>query len=232
MSFSLLFDIDGVILKNKKLLHKVEKKCNVFCHKVIKKKLIKDNNISHPEELNKYLYTTHGHTLRGVFKEANYNLSEKLELNDLFNSTVYDAESFNYLNDHLMSINFFDEDFSSTLNLCVKNNINVDLFSNSSYIWSLIIANQINKIYGLKIGDVYSSDCKIINNEFLFKPDLELYKLVEENILKKNNNVKKILFIDDSIINVKGYSNQIWQPILYDCHTMKKIENLFYFKSI
>jgi len=230
MTFSLLFDIDGVIIKNKKLTNKVIKKCNLFCHKIVKQKLIKDNNINHPEELNKYLYMNHGHTLRGVFNEAKYSLQEKNQLYELFNSTVYDQESFTCLSNHLLSLNFFDEEFSNIFHLCDKYKINVDLFSNSSYIWSLITANEINKLYGFKIGDVYSNNCKIINNQFLFKPDLQLYNQVQDNIIK-NTGVDEILFIDDSFINIKAYSNQIWKPILYEeSITMKKIENIIYNK--
>ena len=85
-NFSLVFDIDGVIIKNKPLLKKVNNNCNNFIKKYKNFKSIHSAKI-----LNEYLYKNKGHSLRGIYNDINFN-HDKIIISNMFNKNVYDRE--------------------------------------------------------------------------------------------------------------------------------------------
>ena len=88
--FGVLFDVDGVIVRNKPLLHKVGKNCTQFINLVNRHKI-------YPHELEKYnkkLYSEHGHTLKGwlVYNPGYARQFHKEFMIQLFNRYVYNDE--------------------------------------------------------------------------------------------------------------------------------------------
>ena len=158
-----LFDVDGVIIRNKPLLHKVGKNCTQFINLVNRHKI-------YPHELEKYnkkLYTEHGHTLKGwLIDNPVYARQFHQEfMTQLFNRYVYNDDILLELETYLSSDEFkpIYEEITHSVDICKSNSVLIGLFSNAPEMWCSIVANRIN----IPFKNVYSSDHELLQQNML-----------------------------------------------------------------
>jgi FMN phosphatase YigB (HAD superfamily) len=223
---ALVFDIDGVIVRNKILLSNVGANCSNFI------RLIDKNNLTEidADTYNNKLYKDYGHSLKGWLHENNkYNIIshrryiDNYFMRQLFNRYVYDENLLNDLRSYLYTDTFTkNEDYTYLLliqNMCINNNLPVYLYSNAPMSWCSLVANKMK----INNNNVYSSDHKLLSKQLLYKPDIRSYNKVATDILKNNEEVKNIIFIDDTLDNLVPLSSSnnklqhdIWVPILFN----------------
>lgn len=186
----LLLDFDGVILP-KKYNKIVSVKATQYVQKFIKLPY-KEAHI-----MNKYMYTTFGHTVKGLEK-----LGYKTDIED-FNRYVYNDINYNALFKHLnkekdlQDLNYIIDKFDPVI------------FSNSPKIWYKTALNYMN------------IDIKSINMGSYLKPDPQIYKDLEKLT------DKKIYFVDDNFINFSNtILNPRWENIMLDDLGIKLPDNL------
>lgn len=139
------------------------------------------------KNLNEQLYKSHGHTLLGLRKLGYTNSIKE------FNDYVYDDMS------QIKSVNLADT--SALIKLkdrCRKNNVETYIFSNAPAKWCRTVLKKMN------------CHMTIIESDDFLKPQEEYYNRVH-NLLKN----KEILFVDDSLINLKSVQNT-WSTYLFD----------------
>jgi ATP-dependent Clp protease adapter protein ClpS/FMN phosphatase YigB (HAD superfamily) len=246
---TLLLDVDGVIIRNQPLLRYIGNKCVNFVRRTSQYPL----TYSKAKQINEVYYKNYGHTLRGLHKTLNNNTEfsfvssqnngngngktastddfiEKLykESSKDFDDIVYDADSISKLHDHLNTTEFFDnsERIAQLCLLCASKNIKVMMFSNAPLHWCLPIASKLAKIYGEPlIHDILSPGSSLFR-PFLHKPDKQLYMNVESYISSNTSPTSKLLYVDDSLINLMPVlHNLTWEPILFKPQLDEDIEN-------
>jgi len=210
----LLFDVDGVIVRNKPLLQKVGKNCTQFINLVNRHKI-------YPRELEKYnkkLYSEYGHTLKGWMEDnVEYTKQIKKEyMIQLFNRYVYNDEILNDLETYIRSNEFKQiyEEINHAVSICKSNNIFIGLFSNAPETWCNIVANNIN----IPFENVYSSDHELLQQDMLYKPHIDAYMHVMQDIQNKDNKIQELIFIDDSLKNLTVIEQfpEKWNPIFFN----------------
>ena len=215
-----VFDIDGVIVRNKKLLTKVGNRCSKFIHFMNKDKL--DSRQS--KVYNEKLYKTYGHSLKGFCIEN--KLESTAFITQIFNRYVYDDEILDELEKYVNSKEYKDinYDFMTFQDTCEWYKIPLYLYSNAPQDWCVRVAKSLN----IETDNVYSSDHEVVVTELLYKPDMQSYTHVGRDILQKNrmpqlnvrenqSYINEIVFIDDSPKNLLSLAdNKVWKPILFD----------------
>jgi len=148
---SLLLDVDGVLVRDRLLMHHVSENCA----KYVRSKLpeCKDER-----ETNRVLYLAHGHTARGLQRVFKADTSD-------FNKKVYDASLMNHLADVLSSKQFQDE--AAQIHELTNEGWNVKLFTNAPWVWAAKVA--------LAIGDTVAIKCPGNPAESPLKPEPEAY---------------------------------------------------------
>lgn len=216
----LLLDIDGVILKDKLLLHNVRENVVEYVQKRVP---IKNLDIVQARHLNKLLYSSYGHTLRGMRIAFPEHAAEYT--NRDFSKHVYTKKLLGNLLNHIDRSDEFKklyQEVQPILNHCFERNIPVHVLSNSPIEWSLPIFTSFDISRMVISGDtILHSDHPYFNNELL-KPDIEFYSIVFNKLKHKynfqNTDKKDIecVFVDDSPINLLSIlSIAGWTPILY-----------------
>lgn len=194
----ILFDFDGVILKNDKLGKYIETKAAKYVQK--KLKVSETNGVN----LNKILYRVYGHTVVGVSKtleidykditqEFNEFVYKDLHYHTLLNSTLsfIDTERLKYLHEGISVLK--------------QNNLEqaypVGLFTNAPLEWCIntmaFMGYDLNELFNE--AHIYTSDT------CLLKPQIDFYVHVEKQSQKHGwlpNGEHPIHFIDDSITNI------------------------------
>ncbi len=125
---SLLLDIDGVLLRDKKLLDHVKHNCARY----VKAKL---PECREPERVNRLLYGTCGHTARGLQTLFGVDTAD-------FNKFVYDVPLRSRLWEVLSSTEFQEE--AAEIHKFTENGWNVTLFTNSPIEWAGQVAHAIS----------------------------------------------------------------------------------------
>ena len=128
---SLLLDIDGVLVRDKKLLNHVKENCVRY----VRSKLPEAKD---PAEVNRILYLAYGHTALG--------LHEAFQIDSFdFDEKVYDKDVMNHLADIIYADEFQRE--AVEIHEFTKQGWDVTLFTNSPEVWAKPIALAIgNKI--------------------------------------------------------------------------------------
>lgn len=147
MSFkSLVLDIDGVLVRDRRLLAHVRHNCVRY----VAKKL---PDCKDPAYTNKILYATAGHTARGLRNSFGIDTSD-------FNKEVYDRPVRDRLWEVLSGTQFQEE--AKELHELMKNGWRVTLFTNSPIEWAGQVAHAISdEVYVVCPGnDVTESPLK------------------------------------------------------------------------
>jgi FMN phosphatase YigB (HAD superfamily) len=226
---AVVFDLDGVILRNKRLLKGVGNKCTRFVQMYSKYPM----DIYAANQKNAKLYMTYGHSLKGILAENNIIDEDHIArvVKD-FNDVVYNYETLNDLHEFLYSHEFEDTTriFGDICDTCSKRNVPIHILSNSPFEWCDPVVDRLERLYGTRctIDTIYSSSHSLLStNTQLFKPDMEVYDRVASDILlhvpaqqvptQAPTQVPSLCFIDDSLINVRPLkNNNIWLPIMYN----------------
>ena len=124
MNKKLLLDVDGVLLRTPLTNKIISTKATNYVQKYLKLP-IKDTEI-----INKYLYTTYGHTSYGLEK-LGYHTTLKM-----YNDFVYNDLDYNNIFKDISKTNKDDiQKINNLLNICKSKNIKCIIFSNSPPIW-------------------------------------------------------------------------------------------------
>jgi FMN phosphatase YigB (HAD superfamily) len=219
--FGVLFDIDGVIVRDKALLNRVGHNCTSFVQRISKSPL----ELNKAYQINYKLYKNHGHTLRGIYQSPEYDNDKKQRLHKLFVEHVYDRYIYHDLHTYLASSAFTEHSahFADICDMCASNGISVGILSNAPNDWCEIVLSAIKSSSGsghdlVKSEMIYSSS-HMCMHPYLFKPDDAVYGNIEKDLLSKSHDQKleNILFIDDSLTNLLPIvGNPLWTPIQFD----------------
>ena len=209
-----LFDVDGVLLRNKLLLHNVSENIVKYVQKTSPIKYLDINQARH---LTKLLYKSHGHTAEGL--RVMFPQKKELFTNKVFSKEVYNNDLLSNLHKYIHydeELNQFKEEFKYIHDMCNEQKIPIYLFTNSPLNWCYPLAIQ------LDIPDTHIFHCNhTIFNDIYLKPDPFVYTRVEEHLNEyymsaDKENKPKYIFIDDSPLNLLPIiAKEQWRPILY-----------------
>jgi FMN phosphatase YigB (HAD superfamily) len=143
---SLVLDIDGVLIRDRRLLDHVQRNCVRY----VAKKLPECKD---PAHTNKILFATAGHTARGLQNSFGIDTSD-------FNKEVYDMPVRRRLREVLSSTQFQEE--AKQLHELTQNGWRLTLFTNSPIEWAGEVARAIShQVYVVCPGsDVVESPLK------------------------------------------------------------------------
>jgi FMN phosphatase YigB (HAD superfamily) len=203
---TLLFDFDGVLIKNPKLENIIENKSIEFVSKQL-------HNPPNPKELNKNFYRNFGHTAIGLkhFYERKQNINVKDFIYD-YNEYVFSNINYNELKSLITNDDRVHMNRLFTITGHKKENVGI--FTNAPSSW----CENIAMLMDIDIYEHVNEDFMFTSNEGLVKPLQNAYNKVEQ---KMNTD---ILFIDDSIQNLL--------PILYSDRWNVYLQNNFYRQNL
>jgi hypothetical protein len=181
---SLVLDIDGVLIRDRRLLAHVRHNCVRY----VAKKL---PDFKDPAYTNKLLYSTAGHTARGLQNSFGIDTSD-------FNREVYDRPVLDRLWEVLSSTRFQRE--AKDIHELTKNGWRVTLFTNSPIEWAGEVAHAISdQVYVVCPGS------NIVESPI--KPEATAYT----NFAKHHTHI----FVDDSLTNL---TTARWLPNWHPVH--------------
>jgi FMN phosphatase YigB (HAD superfamily) len=181
---TLLFDFDGVLIKNNKIEKIIEEKSIEYVSRKLK-------NHSNPEKLNRSFYKKYGHTAIGLkhFIQSETTIDNAEFIQD-YNKFVFSNIDYNDFTNHIdkKDIVHINRLFSISGNYYS----NVGIFTNAPSTW----CENICKLMDIDIYDHIEDNLLFTSDEGLSKPLYDTYKNVEDHISND------IIFIDDSISNL------------------------------
>lgn len=183
---SLVLDIDGVLLRDKALLNHVRHNCERY----VKAKL---PECKEPGRVNRLLYSTCGHTARGLQNLFGVDTSD-------FNKAVYDVPLRTRLWEVLSSTEFQQE--AAEIYKFTDKGWCVTLFTNSPIEWAGEVAHAI----GPNVN-VVCPGSNIV--DYPLKPEATAYR----NFAKHHTHI----FVDDSLVNLntaRWLDN--WHPVYFN----------------
>ena len=194
-----LFDVDGVLYRNKPTLIAVRKKIIAYVKTRIERSQKRYISFKEAEGISDSLYKRYGHTLRGMHHL--YGSVHEFPV-EQFNNYVYDDEIINMLTTGLAGSEP-NEDLDKYVHLCKRNHSDIQfgIFSNAPSSWCKPIVSHL----GLEVNPelIFTSSHILFNNRM--KPDASLYKDIAAEI--ETNHELPIRFIDDSDINIATAMN-------------------------
>jgi FMN phosphatase YigB (HAD superfamily) len=201
MNKTLLLDIDGVLLRDKNLQGHVKNNCVRY----VKEKIPACKN---PEEMNKWLYLSHGHTGVGLSKVYGVDMSD-------FNEHVYDKHLMEHLSEIVHGTEFQLE--AKEIHSLTYHGWKIGLFTNTPIQWARPVAHAISDEIFISCSGPYS--------EYL-KPNPLAYEFFPKN--------RNYLYVDDSLKNLGATRTmEGWHPYYFSqsdvvewCPTVKSISEL------
>jgi hypothetical protein len=164
MALNLLLDIDGVLVRDKKLFKHLDN--NIL--RYVQQKVPACKN---PLGLNKALYKTFGHTAVGLQRVFKVDASD-------FDQRVYDKDLMNHLWDVLSGSEFQQE--AEIINEISKSGWDVTLFSNSPLMWSTPVRQAISfDINNFKDGLYLKPDVRAYTSSFSLR---ERYLFIDDTV--------------------------------------------------
>lgn len=148
---TLLLDVDGVLVRDRRLLEHVHTNCVNY----VRAKLpdAKDSHVT-----NNLLYLVHGHTARGLEKAFGVDTSD-------FNKSIYTKKLLSHLAEVLTTETFQKE--AAEINNLSREGWNISLFTNAPWIWAVKVATA--------IGDDVAIRCAGNPHESPLKPEAAAY---------------------------------------------------------
>ena len=199
---TLLLDFDGVIFRNNRLHNVVSHKCEGFVKKHIKTTL--------PNEINKQLYQSTGHTLIGLKKLGVKPLPTIEEFNDYVYKDIPYSDVLSSLDDKQT------REIKSLKRIC---NITTPyIFSNAPDIWT----NTITEL----VFDTQFPTTTQFTNPYI-KPDRTAFLKVEKH-LKSDH----YIFVDDKIQNLPFISSKWTRVWMNDKDTLKVQDDLYFITEL
>jgi FMN phosphatase YigB (HAD superfamily) len=213
MQTALFLDFDGVVLRNHPAHKHIAQRCTSFVNKHVP-----FYNPLKAVDLNKCLYTTYGHTLKGLQK-INSNVSAQE-----FNASVYGYFPYTKYFSDIKSTHAQDiKDIQKLLFQCQEINTPVYIFSNSPDEW----CNTIMEFMGLSLPP----STRMLCADHL-KPEIECYSKIENAF-----NNYKLVFVDDSFINFKNIMDssrwiKVYMSSEFQMKALRLREDLFIISDI
>lgn len=208
-SKALLLDVDGVIIKNNRLLNNVATNITRYCAK--KLHLSPNDAVS----VNKILYKEYGHSFRGLRKACGVISS----LDD-FNHKVYDTDLMFQLSE--LSADYQQSMHSHQLRelavACKTKQIPIYVFSNAPFEWCHTALRITGMSDYIPTNNIISCDHEVTRffGEDGFKPVKCVYDKVFDFIEYTECNTKTLAFVEDSFKNLVPIVNENnWIPIYY-----------------
>lgn len=206
-SRALLLDVDGVLLQHTKILNNVA----IRADRYVKHKLSLSSE--HGKSVNQLLYSSCGHTHLGM----KHLLASQKQTIQQFNHEIYTPDLINYLATLRQEPEVIQarEDMQHVLQVCQKTNISVYIFSNAPIEWCA----QVLRILDMPIHErnILSSDHDLFQTQDVLKPDMQLYRNVEQYLMQQHQDeFIQLLFVDDSFRNLVPIMNSSsWIPIFF-----------------
>ena len=191
MSYRLVFDYDGVLMRNKYALNSVSNRVTEYVsHKM---------NVTQSEarRINKIQYKIHGHTVKYLQQEG-FDVSI-----DDFNDFVYGGLDYDDIREHI--------ECSDILRWVDLTNLNTSqrkksiLFTNAPEIWVEKTLDFMGGKPEMFFDSMYYAD-----SIYELKPNPVTYHVIETEYPDD-----KLLFIDDSIMNISNLSDR-WSTKCFD----------------
>ena len=205
----LLLDMDGVVFRQQHVYKFVSMRVVSFVQKKLKP-MIKNINYHQADNINKMLYSSYGHTIIGLnhIFNTNINMSE-------FNNVIYDDITLNYMkyfkNDP--KVIEYTNNVREILDHCYKKDIPVYIFSNAPICWSNAVLEASNLV--IEKNNILGPEHPLFNENEQLKPIPGLYKEVERLINYRHGKNSEIIFIDDTMCNLRPCINmKKWRPVL------------------
>lgn len=200
MSKSLLLDFDGVIFNNIRMNRIIQHRATLYLQ-----------NYTHmpyyvASKVNAKLYKKYGHTVYLMKDLIEY--PENITMND-FNDYVYSSKVLDSISEEIDNDDIYTANqWSDTIQQFKDNDYKVKIFSNAPSKW-------IERCLNVLPGDMHSifDDCFCFDN-------LESLKPTEDSYFEVYENEKKIIFVDDSIDNLKPTQEfENWYPVFFGKNT-------------
>ena len=207
-SKALLLDVDGVMMRHPRVLHRVAHQVTRY----IQTKTPKVHNTLEATELNKMLYSTFGHTHIGLRELYGTRAPSR---ND-FNKFVYDKDVLNYLaiHDNTEQIKESADQVRMLLDYAISSNIPCYVFSNAPDAWCNIVLEMLLVSTMIPKSNRFTCDHDVFEDR-LFKPDTKLYKNVATFVQQTHHDRDmQMVFVDDSLSNLIPVLNSpVWKPV-------------------
>ena len=226
-SKALLLDVDGVILSQPRVLHKLGHKAVQFVHQHVPGK----RNILQAAEINTMLYTTFGHTHRGV-REI---YGKKALPVSAFNDFVYDKDLISYLtmhaNDDILQVR--GEQIRKLVEHAMECGVPCYIFSNAPDVWCNTLLDILDMSTWIPHQHRLTSSHPVFQDDLL-KPDATLYKNVATFIEQSHHDAMQLIFVDDSLTNLVPVIHSVgWKPVLLKSNDTPLVsERLFHAQKV
>jgi FMN phosphatase YigB (HAD superfamily) len=207
----LMLDVDGVILRDSKVLQKVS---HNIVHYFAKELHLPLKNALY---VNQLLYSDYGHSYRGLRKLYNFDKSIHH-----FNRTVYTPEVINLLHnsstDKVQHMHY--NNFVNILSKCQQNDIPVYLFTNAPFLWckAVLDVSGLDKYIGENNIISCDHDTMLLHKDDGFKPVGMVYETVKLFIKRQHHMDEPLcIFIEDSFKNLVPIINdKSWLPLHFN----------------
>lgn len=208
-SKALLLDVDGVVLHQPRVMHRLGHKVIQFVQKHIPGK----KDILQAAEVNTLLYSNFGHTHRGM-RELYGKQAPSLTQ---FNQFVYDNDLLSYLTIHEQDelLKKRRDQLRSLVETALSKNIPCYLFSNAPDIWCNTVLDMMSMSTFFPSPNRLTSSHPVFQ-EKLLKPDKTLYQNVATFIEQTHRDAAmELVFVDDSLVNLAPILHSSgWTPVL------------------
>ena len=198
-SKSLLFDYDGVVIRNKQVLDRVSHASVLFCQRYL------HESYSVVSNTNKKYFPKYGHTVT--------MLQEMFKVNtcmDEYNEFVYekhmDYDSIPAMLDQSDLDN--KDDIVNCIESFQNQGISYGIYTNNCDAW----VQRVNRVLGL--DELFENDLVFSQDNLVHsKPDVRSYQEVEKKFMQSTKS-QHIVFLDDNKTNLKAVvDNSNWTPI-------------------
>lgn len=231
-------DMDGVIMRHPVALQVLTNRVNSF----VREKVNPYMSLEKAEKINKILYGHFGHTVIGLQKVYDSNITNKDFCKAVYNKSIMD-----YL-DLLHKDELFLEqsrDFEKLAEYCKEHEVPLFLFSNANYQWCRKILEQMN-VNNISDEAIISSDSEAYEgtSEVCLKPNRVTYTKAIQHIYRVTQQKEEVpvVYVDDHLENLAPImNNTYWKPVwmntnpgiqdLYteNLHTIRDLNQLYNF---
>lgn len=209
-SKALLLDVDGVIIKNQRLLINVATNISKYCAKKLHlspNEAVRVNNI---------LYNEYGHSYRGLRKA--YGIINSL---DDFNHAVYDWDvmhQLSQLRDDLPH-SLHSQRLRELATVCRIKGFPIYIFSNAPFEWCQMALDVSGLSTYVPTRNIISCDHEVARHldEDGFKPVKRVYDKLYDYIGFEEHQDTTLVFVEDSFKNlVPVIGTSKWIPVYYN----------------
>lgn len=212
----LLLDFDGVILKHKPVLKRIQNRVVDYVRENVHQGYL---SMEDAQRLNRDLYTRYGHSHLGMKK-----LFLPFSRLSSFNDYVYQPAFLQGLYHEYMTDEILQNDIQSFKGWMAsfedKTGVPTYIFTNSPSHWcEMWLMSDKNTTHVKGIRDILGSNHSVFETpaDALLKPNQVLYRRMESYLSSQFNSVENhLIFVDDSVSNLEPIvTRSMWTPIWF-----------------